>query len=148
MGFSGLKRRLGSPEKKAPLVRSNFAHLILPATKPQSRGVPQQLVHFYLPSIFQRFYPVSTFILKQSRFSPPSESALSSRVAFPCLSRRRPATCPSARPQTSCPQSRLSCLPRYRISAGWEAVSGENRPWGPSTKNATSDPRSAGSIPG
>lgn len=83
--FSASKRRLGSPEKKAPLVRSNFAHLFLPATD-NPRHAEFSTTHAlhlskypntFLPGEYVHFEPIARFPAQQIRH------LCSSRISLP-----------------------------------------------------------------
>jgi hypothetical protein len=85
----------GSPERKAPLVRSNFAHLFQPATEPRTAEFPSNS-----PSIF----PISLL-------PPPEGIQYGECVPFKS---NRAFLQPSQTP--SCPSERILSHPRAGVS--------------------------------
>ena len=143
------KRRIGSPEKKAPLVLSNFAHLILAATKPNTRTISQQHVQIYTPISFEVFSP-GEYVQLQAI----ARSSIQASPPCPLESHCPPTRAGAAKTLSPAPRCRpfsakmnlkwLSLSAQYRNPVGDAVASGEAWLRGLSTRNATNGRRWAG----
>ncbi|KAJ5637926.1 hypothetical protein N7490_007805 [Penicillium lividum] len=134
-----LERRLGSPEKKAPLVLSNFAHLFHGHRNPlDSHGLPATCAFPYMYHFERSYPPQSAFVLSSRIVLPPAQEPAESPLQYPhnqiCLFER------AATPFYIC-----SAITKSDCGHGCERG---RLGLGSSEKNATTQPRSAGKTLG